>query len=54
MENVIQRSRVWTHVMVALAAFVLGLAVAQWNLGYAPGHSRVVWPNAPHPRRLAP
>jgi len=54
MDGAQNRSMAWSYMLAALAGFVLGLAAAQWNSGYEPGHSRVAWPETPHPRRIGP
>ena len=54
MEPVLERSRLWTHTLVALGGFILGMAMAQWSTTYTPGRSRVVWPDPPHPRQIQP
>jgi hypothetical protein len=51
-----ERSRTWAYVLVALAAFILGMALGQLGAVRSPGPSRVDWPGpvVPHPRSLQP
>ncbi len=51
-----ERSRAWTYLLVALAAFVAGLAMGQLGSVRGQGHSRIDWPapSVPHPRTLTP
>jgi hypothetical protein len=46
----------WPYVLVALAAFVIGIALGQLGAVREPGASRVDWPapTTPHPRSLQP
>jgi hypothetical protein len=49
-----KRSRGWAYLLVAIAGFIVGLAMGQ--LGAERGHSRIEWPSRalPHPRTLQP
>jgi hypothetical protein len=48
-------SRKWAFVLVALAAFLVGMALGQLGAVRGPGSSRVEWPSTPpHPRSLKP
>jgi|HubBroStandDraft_5_1064220.scaffolds.fasta_scaffold431241_2 hypothetical protein len=46
----------WPYVLVALVAFVIGVALGQLGAVREPGPSRVDWPapTTPHPRSLQP
>jgi hypothetical protein len=48
--------RSWLLALVALAAFLAGLAVGQLGAVREPGRSRADWPKPepPHPRTLSP
>jgi len=50
------QGRPWALVLVALAAFLAGLAVGHLGADRGPGRSRVEWPGAkpPRPRSLGP
>ena len=51
-----RRSLFWSYVLVALAAFLVGMALGQLGAVREPGRSRIDWPapTAPHPRSLQP
>lgn len=46
----------WPFIIVALTAFIIGMALGQLGAVRNPGHSRVSWPDTtvPHPRSLQP
>ena len=48
--------RLWAYVLVALASFLLGMALGQLGAVRGPGRSRADWPQpvTPHPRSLNP
>ena len=47
---------IWSHVLVALAALLVGMALGRSSANGPPGKSRIDWPKlvAPHPRSLEP
>jgi hypothetical protein len=51
-----ERSRYWTFLLVALAAFIVGMAMGQLSATRGVGGSRIPWPAqaVPHPRSLQP
>ena len=51
-----ERSRYWSYLLVALAAFIIGMALGQLASTRGVGGSRVPWPApaVPHPRSLQP
>ena len=51
-----EHSRYWTYLLVALAAFIAGLALGQLSATRGVGGSRIHWPapSVPHPRSLQP
>jgi hypothetical protein len=56
MEQDEMRSCSWTYALVALAAFILGMALGQLGAVRGTAPSRIAWPDAtpPHPRSLQP
>jgi len=51
-----EHRHLWGYVLVALAAFLVGLALGQLGAVRAPGPSRAAWPSPTpaHPRSLNP
>ncbi len=51
-----EHSRSWTYLLVAIIAFMVGLALGQLAASRGLGGSRVHWPTpaVPHPRSLQP
>jgi hypothetical protein len=51
-----ERSRAWAYLLVAVAGFLLGMAMGQLGAMREPGRSRIEWPaqTPPHPRALQP
>lgn len=51
-----KRSCSWTYALVALVAFIIGMALGQLGAVRDAGRSRVAWPdsNVPRPRSLQP
>jgi hypothetical protein len=56
MEQDERHSCSWTYALVALAAFIMGMALGQLGAVRDMGRSRIAWPEAtpPHPRSLQP
>jgi hypothetical protein len=50
----VERSKFAVFILVALAAFVVGMAAGQAGACRNPGRSRIEWPAPPHPRTLQP
>jgi hypothetical protein len=50
----VERSRFAVLVLVALAAFLAGVAAGQLGAVRETGHTRIEWPSPPHPRSLEP
>jgi hypothetical protein len=51
-----ERSRLWAYLLVAVAAFLVGMAMGQLGAMRVAGHSRIEWPAqaVPHPRSIQP
>jgi hypothetical protein len=51
-----ERSRTWAYLLVAVAAFLAGMAMGQVGSLRGSGRSRIEWPapSVPHPRTLPP
>ena len=49
-------SRAWAYLLVAIAGFLVGMAMGQLGSMREPGRSRIEWPSPalPHPRTLQP
>jgi hypothetical protein len=47
-----ERTRLCAYVVVALAAFLAGVALGQLGVSRKSAPSRIEWPQAPHPRSL--
>jgi hypothetical protein len=51
----VEHSRFTALLLIALAAFLAGMALGKLEMGRTPGHSRIDWPSTPaHPRSLQP
>jgi hypothetical protein len=50
----VERSRLSVLVLVALAAFLVGMAAGQIGAERSPVRSRIDWPVPAHPRSLQP
>jgi hypothetical protein len=51
---VIERNKFAVGLLVALAGFILGLAVGKVSACRDPGRTRIEWPTPAHPRSLEP
>ena len=56
MPHALDRIRIWTHVLVAIAGLLAGMALGQLAGARQADASRVQWPAppAPRPRSLSP
>jgi len=52
----LQSRQPWACLLMALAGFIVGLAIGQLSCARSPGHSRIEWPaqaiTVPAPRHL--